>query len=83
VIKVNVRENFEDIDTILFAPTAEFAANPDKKFTAFAKLDKPQRFENPASDPTWPLLQVSPKARSGWRSSYQVVQHAILGSVGE
>jgi hypothetical protein len=46
VIKVNAREIFEDVATILFAPTAEFAANPDKKFTAFAKLDKPQRFEN-------------------------------------
>jgi hypothetical protein len=46
VIKVNDREDFEDVATVLFALTSEFTANPKNKYTAFEKLDTPQRFEN-------------------------------------
>ncbi|KAE9363591.1 hypothetical protein N431DRAFT_389607 [Stipitochalara longipes BDJ] len=45
VIKVNVREKREDVATIFFASSAEITENPSKKYTAFAKLDKPQAFD--------------------------------------
>ena len=45
VIKVNLREDFEDVATIFFAATAEITEDPAKKYTAFAKLEKPQRFD--------------------------------------
>jgi len=45
VIKVNVREKREDIATVFFALSSELADNATKKYTAFAKLEKPQAFD--------------------------------------
>jgi hypothetical protein len=74
VIKVNVREGFEDVATLFFAITSEFDDTAGKKYTAFAKLDKLQPFE-----PAGPRAFLAYKC-DVHEKVYRVGMHKIIWS---